>query len=219
MLTKDKVDPALGKEIAKYLNEMGAETPMVHNSILSSDRKKIVMNCVEEIMKSYGLNMQDDSLVKTPSRIASMLENELFWGLDYDNFPKITVIDNKMGYESMLHERKIKVVSMCEHHLLPIIGEASIAYIPDKCIVGLSKLNRLVEFFCRRPQVQERLCEQIFHALCYLLQTENVAVYIRASHSCVRVRGVEDINSDTITSRLGGNFFSGSLRNEFYQTI
>lgn len=219
MLNKDKIDPILGKAVKEVILTSGVETPMVKTNMLRPDRIKQVSSCVGIILSAYGIDLSDDSLLKTPLRVAKMLEEELFWGLDYDNFPKITVIENKMGYSSMLHERKIKVVSMCEHHLLPIIGEASIAYIPDKKVIGLSKLNRLVEFFCRRPQVQERLCEQIFHALCFILETEDVAVYIKASHSCVRVRGVEDINSDTITSRLGGNFFSGSLRNEFYQTI
>ena len=120
----------------------------------------------------------------------------------------------------MLLERHIKVSSTCEHHFIPMMGEAFIAYLPDKKVIGLSKINRIVEFFSRRPQVQERLTEQIFHTLCLILDTEDVAVFIKSEHTCVKLRGVEDINSDTITSRLGGKFLEGAaLRNEFYQSI
>lgn len=218
MLCKEKTDIVLGKKIHEHLLSLGVETPLVSDKV-NPERQEIVQTAIKNIMAAYNLDLSDDSLRKTPYRIAKMVEDELFWGLDYGNFPKITVIENKMQYNSMLHERNIKVVSLCEHHLLPIIGTASIAYIPREKVVGLSKLNRLTEFFSRRPQVQERLCEQIFHTLCYVLETEDVAVYIKANHSCVRVRGVEDINSDTITTRLGGIFFEGVLRNEFYHTI
>lgn len=149
-----------------------------------------------------------------------MFLNEIFWGLDYKNFPKITTIENKMGYDTMLLERNIKVSSTCEHHFIPMMGVAFVAYLPNKKVIGLSKINRIVEFFSRRPQVQERLVEQIFHTLCMILETDNVAVLIKAEHTCVKLRGVEDINSDTITSKLGGHFLEGgALRNEFFQSI
>lgn len=220
-LDKTKTHPFLGECIHQILVTQGVETPMVeakssdHTAKLEAIRDNFV-----EIMTTLGLDLTDDSLNETPMRLAKMYLNEIFWGLDYNNFPKITTIDNKMQYESMLLERHIKVSSTCEHHFIPMMGEAFIAYIPDKKVIGLSKINRIVEFFSRRPQVQERLTEQIFHTLCHLLETDNVAVLIKAEHTCVKLRGVEDVNSDTVTSRLGGHFLEGSaLRNEFYQSI
>lgn len=219
-LNKLKTDYLLGEEVHQYLINKGVETPMV--GVIKTYEEKIstITNSVKEIMRTLGLDLSDDSLCETPKRVAKMYLNEVFWGLDYRNFPKITTIENKMHYENMLLERHIKVSSNCEHHFTPMMGEAFIAYIPDKKVIGLSKINRIVEFFSRRPQVQERLTEQIFHTLCHILETDNVAVLIKAEHTCVKLRGVEDINSDTITSRLGGNFLEGaSLRNEFYQSI
>jgi GTP cyclohydrolase I len=149
-----------------------------------------------------------------------MWKNELFWGLDYNNFPKATVVENKMRYDEMVLERNITVQSMCEHHLLPILGGAHVAYIPKHKVLGLSKLNRIVDFFCRRPQIQERLTAQIFHTLTYLLETEDVAVCIAAEHLCVKIRGVEDSCSDTVTSQLGGVFKSRDMpRQEFFSLI
>lgn len=219
-LDKRKTDPILGEKVKEHLIKLGVETPMTTETLHSSElRKSMIADKVKEIMQLLGLDTKDDSLVKTPSRIANMYMEEVFWGLNYDYFPKTMVIENKMQYDSVLLERKIKVHSMCEHHFVPIIGEAFVAYIPGTKVIGLSKINRIVEFFCRRPQVQERLCEQIYHALVYLLETEDVAVLIRAEHCCVKLRGVEDMNSDTITSKIGGAFISGTLRNEFYQMI
>lgn len=218
MLDKTKVDPKLGEKINGYLCVKGVETPMRQSAV--KDKFELIRVNVSEIMEALGLNITDDSLAETPSRVAKMYLNEIFWGLDYENFPKITLISNKMNYQTMLLERKISVKSSCEHHFLPFIGEAYIAYIPNEKIIGLSKINRIVEFFSRRPQVQERLTEQIFHTLSYVLETEDVAVCIKAVHTCVKLRGAEDTNSDTLTSRLGGKFIEGdSLRNEFYQSI
>lgn len=220
-LDKTKTHPFLGECIHHILVSEGVETPMVEAK-LSSDTEKLeaIRDSFVNIMEILGLDLKDDSLNETPMRLAKMYLNEIFWGLDYNNFPKITTIENKMQYESMLIERHIKVSSTCEHHFIPMMGEAFIAYIPDKKVIGLSKINRIVEFFSRRPQVQERLTEQIFLTLCHLLETDNVAVLIKAEHTCVKLRGVEDVNSDTITSRLGGHFLEGSaLRNEFYQSI
>lgn len=220
-LDKTKTDPKLGQEIHGVLVECGVETPMEKfGGDGYKDKYGTIVDAVTGIMKALGLDLSDDSLSETPKRIAKMYLNEIFWGLDYDNFPKITTIENKMRYENMLLERHIKVISNCEHHLTPIMGEAFIAYIPNERIIGLSKINRLVEFFSRRPQVQERLTEQVFQALCHILGTDSVAVLIRAEHLCVKSRGVEDINSDTVTSRIGGAFIkNGALRNEFYQSI
>lgn len=217
-LDKTKTDPKLGEEIHECLTDVKVETPMSGIS-LPDNKREIIESSICKIMETLGLDLNDDSLIETPKRVAKMYLNEIFWGLDYKNFPKITTVENKMQYDNMLLERHIKVMSVCEHHLIPIMGEAFIAYIPHDKVIGLSKLNRIVEFFSRRPQVQERLVAQIFHALCYILGTNDVAVVIKAEHTCVKLRGVEDINSDTITSKLGGAFFNGHLRNEFYKAI
>lgn len=219
-LDRTKTDVVLGTKVHDYLLDMGVETPMVKTETSYNERFALIKELFTGIMQTLGLDLRDDSLCETPRRIAKMYLNEIFWGLDYGNFPKITTIENKMQYENMLLERHIKVSSTCEHHFIPMMGEAFIAYLPDKKVIGLSKINRIVEFFSRRPQVQERLTEQIFHTLCYILETEDVAVLIKAEHTCVKLRGVEDVNSDTVTSRLGGKFLEGAaLRNEFYQSI
>lgn len=219
-LDRTKTDPVMGEKVHEYLVENGVETPMsgVTCSFTDEGRRNIIEQHFREIMGTLGLDLKDDSLSETPKRIAKMYLNEVFWGLNYQNFPKVTTIENKMQYTTMLLEKDISVKSQCEHHFLPFIGKAYVAYIPDTKIIGLSKINRVVEFFSRRPQVQERLTEQVFHALCYILDTENVAVCIKSEHTCVKLRGVED-NSDTVTSRLGGDFYDGALRSEFYHLI
>lgn len=220
-LDKTKTDPVLGEEIHRYLTDCGVETPMRKFPIAERDDKyDTIYRSVMNIMEALELDLSDDSLKETPKRVTKMFLDEVYWGLDYGNFPKITTIENKMQYDSMLMERRIKLASSCEHHLVTIIGEAYVAYIPNERVLGLSKINRIVEFFSRRPQVQERLTEQIFHTLCYILDTDNVAVLIQAEHFCVKARGVEDMNSNTVTARLGGNFMeSTALRNEFYSSI
>ena len=220
MIDKEKTSPELGEQVHKYLLELGIETPMTESEVTDENKRKVVKNAVTDIMTVLGLDLSDDSLAETPKRISKMYVDELYAGLDYENFPKITTIENKMEYDTMLLERHIAVKSTCEHHFVAFMGEAFVAYIPNEKVIGLSKINRIVEFFSRRPQVQERLTEQIFHTLCYLLETENVAVVIKAAHFCVKLRGVEDVNSDTITSRLGGAFLEKEkLRDEFYQAI
>jgi GTP cyclohydrolase I len=182
-----------------------------------SKRYKIeaIETSFKQIMDVLGLNLADDSLTDTPARIAKMYVNEFFSGLDYENFPKCTIIDNKFGSE-MVIEKDIKVMSNCEHHFVTIDGVATVAYIPQKQVIGLSKLNRIVDFFARRPQVQERLTNQIWHTLSYILGTQDVAVYIDAIHYCVRSRGVSDSNSRTVTNKLGGAFMKqGPTRAEF----
>lgn len=219
-LDKTKTNPYLGCAVHENLIKIGVESPMVETKLSKYEERLVtITRNVSEIMVALGLDLKDDSLCETPRRIAKMYLNEIFWGLDYNNFPKITTIENKMQYDNVLLERHIKVNSTCEHHFIPMMGEAFIAYLPDKKVIGLSKINRIVEFFSRRPQVQERLTEQIFHTLCMLLETDNVAVLIKAEHTCVKLRGVEDTNSDTLTSRLGGIFFNSPSRNEFYQSI
>ena len=203
---KTKCDPELGQRVHQYLLEKGVETPRRDNGI---DRKLKIEKIEEkfrDIMSIMGLNLEDDSLSETPKRVAKMYVNEIFWGLDYDAFPKCTTVENKMRYDEMVVERNVSVQSNCEHHFVVIDGLATVAYVPKDKVLGLSKINRIVEYFSKRPQIQERLTEQIFHALQFILETEDVAVMIDAQHYCVKSRGVEDTGSSTITSRLGGGF-------------
>ena len=162
------------------------------------------------IMNLLGLDLADDSLAETPHRIAKMYVDELFSGLDYASFPKITLIDNKMGTDEMIKVQDIGVTSTCEHHFVTIDGKATVAYIPKDKIIGLSKINRIVNFFAKRPQVQERLTQQILVALQVLLGTDNVAITMTAVHYCVKSRGVMDASSQTTTTALGGIFKSNA---------
>jgi len=213
---KTKTDPELGQKVHEHLFKMGVETPRRDNGI---DRKlKIAMieEKFQDIMGILGLDLTDDSLIETPKRVAKMYVNEIFWGLDYDAFPKCTTVDNKMHYNEMVVERNVNVQSNCEHHFVVIDGLATVAYVPKQKVLGLSKINRIVEYFSKRPQIQERLTEQIFHTLQFILETEDVAVMINAQHYCVKSRGVEDTGSSTVTVRLGGGFKTDtSARNEF----
>jgi GTP cyclohydrolase I len=213
-----KADSVLGAKVAVYLRDIGMETPMSRSSIQGYDdnfKIKEIEFHFAKIMNALELDLTDDSLVDTPRRVAKMFVKEIFTGLNYENFPKITTIENKMD-AGMVVEKNIKVMSNCEHHFVTIDGLACVAYIPSKKVIGLSKLNRVVNFFARRPQVQERLTNQIWHTLSYLLETEDIAVYLDATHFCVRSRGVEDSNSSTITSKLGGAFMnSPDTRAEF----
>ena len=213
---KNKCDPELGRQVHEYLVKMGVETPTVDNGLSRTDKVEIIERKFRDIMEALGLDLSDDSLIDTPKRVAKMYVGEVFWGLDYDAFPKCTTVDNKMRYDEMVVERNVSVQSNCEHHFVIIDGLATVAYVPKQKVLGLSKINRIVEYFSKRPQIQERLTEQVFHALCYILETEDVAVVINAIHYCVRSRGVEDTGSSTVTSKLGGGFKSDpALRNEF----
>ncbi len=171
------------------------------------------------ILETLGLDLTDDSVAGTPRRVAKMFVEEIFSGLLPDNEPAITLFENKFGYSQMLVERDIPLQSTCEHHLLPIIGRCHVAYISSGKVIGLSKLNRIVEYYARRPQIQERLTEQIAHALKHILDTEHVAVYIDADHMCVRLRGVEHDHSGTVTCSYHGRFLNPSVRQEFLQAI
>ena len=203
---KTKADHVLGKKVNEYLMSVGVETPVIDNGLSRKEKIDAIENNFKEIVTTLGLDLEDDSLTDTPKRVAKMYVNEIFWGLDYAAFPKVTVVDNKMKYNEMVVERGISVQSYCEHHLVNIDGLATVGYIPNNKVLGLSKMNRVVEFFSRRPQIQERLTEQIYHALSFILETENVALTIDAKHFCVKSRGVEDTECSTVTSRLGGNF-------------
>jgi len=213
---KTKTDPELGKQVHEYLVEMGVETPMKPNNWERKQKIEAIEGYFHQIMKTLGLDMSDDSLIDTPTRVAKMYVNEIFWGLDYEAFPKCTTVDNKMKYNEMVVERNVNVQSNCEHHFVVIDGVATVAYVPKQKVLGLSKINRIVEYFSKRPQIQERLTEQIFHTLCFILETDDVAVMIDAQHYCVKSRGVEDTGSSTVTVRLGGGFKSDpAARNEF----
>lgn len=181
-------------------------SPVVPSKLSSEQKIDQIQSHFSEILNILGLDLTDDSLRDTPKRIAKMYVNEVFSGLDPQNFPKITVIENKMEYDQMVCVQDIEVISMCEHHFQPIDGFATVAYIPNKKVIGLSKLNRIVEFFGRRPQVQERLTKQIADCLEYLLDTPNVAVHINAKHYCVISRGIQDTHSTTTTADLRGDF-------------
>lgn len=216
-----KNDPQLGARVNAHLLRLGIETPMLNepqsptNPPRKTGQEARIAEHVAAIMAELKLDLNDDSLVDTPNRVAKMFMHEIFRGLDYSKFPKCTVIDNKMNVDEMVLERDITMNSTCEHHLLPIIGKAHVAYIPGKKVLGLSKMNRIVQFFASRPQVQERLTAQIHAALCFILETEDVAVVIEAEHMCVKTRGVEDACSDTVTSKVGGVFRRPSTRAEF----
>jgi GTP cyclohydrolase I len=213
---KTKTDPALGQSIHEYLVKQGVETPSIDNNLSRTDKIEIIEKHFIKIMEALGLDLTDDSLMDTPKRVAKMYVNEIFWGLDYEAFPKCTAVDNKMKYDEMVVERNINVQSNCEHHFVIIDGLATVGYIPNQKVLGLSKINRIVEYFAKRPQIQERLTEQVFHALQAILETESVAVVIDAQHYCVKSRGVEDTGSSTVTSKLGGVFKSDpAVRTEF----
>lgn len=220
-LHKDKTDPVLGKQIHEHLLTMGVETPTTNPSNYTDETKLAgIEEHFRQIMELVGMDLTDDSLQDSPTRVAKMYVNEFFWGLNPDNFPKCTAVENKMQYDEMVLERNISVISCCEHHFVTINGMAHVAYIPNKRVLGLSKLNRVVEYFSRRPQIQERLAEQIFHSLTYILETQNVAVVIDAEHFCVKARGIQDPHSSTVTSKLGGLFKEeAALRAEFMHLI
>jgi GTP cyclohydrolase I len=203
---KNKCDPALGLAVQAHLETMGLQTPMVPNSLSIKQKVAKIEKHMTGIMEALGLDLTDDSLIETPLRVAKMYCSEIFWGLDPENFPKCTAVENKMQYDEMVVERGVSVQSNCEHHFVIIDGLATVAYLPNKKVLGLSKINRVVEYFSKRPQIQERLTSQIAAALAFILETDDVAVVINAQHYCVKSRGVEDTGSSTITSHLGGKF-------------
>tara|TARA_B100000787_G_scaffold159892_2_gene138437 strand:- start:14432 stop:15130 length:699 start_codon:yes stop_codon:yes gene_type:complete len=194
----------------------GLKTPMKTDAFLLSDeeKKEKIAVLFEEIMNVIGLDLTDDSLKGTPKRVAKMYIEEIFSGLNPDNKPKVTLFDNKYQYNQMLVEKNITFYSNCEHHFVPIFGKAHIAYISSGKVIGLSKLNRIVQHYAKRPQVQERLTNQIAEDLKDVLQTDNVAVIIDAKHLCVSSRGIKDDTSATVTSYYGGEFNTPSKINE-----
>lgn len=219
-----KSDAELGRRVNEYLVARGVETPTVAEALGASEASKLrkIERNFRSIMETLGLDLTDDSLIETPTRVAKMYVKEIFSGLNYDNFPKCTTVDNKMKYDEMVVER-CTIKSVCEHHFV-YFGTAHnseklgcyVAYMPNQRVLGLSKINRIVEFFSRRPQIQERLTEQIAYTLKYILDTDNVAVMIRSQHFCVLTRGVQDADSLCITSFVDGAFRSDpNLKSEF----
>jgi GTP cyclohydrolase I len=192
--------------VRNTLIQQGLETPMIDTGLNPEQKYQRIKELMSDVVSTLGLDLSDDSLAETPHRIAKMYVHEIFSGLDYTEFPKLSVIDNKMGANEMVKVRDIDLTSTCEHHFVTIDGVAKVAYIPKDKIIGLSKINRVVRFFGQRPQVQERLTRQILVALQALLQTDDVAVSIDATHYCVKSRGVQDTNSQTSTTALGGCF-------------
>jgi len=197
------------------------KTPLLETAFDKSDDEKVksIEQHFSKIMTELGLDLSDDSLSGTPYRFAKMYVKELFYGLNPRNKPKLSVFENKYGYKKMLVEQNITIDSSCEHHFLPITGHAHIAYIPKDKVIGLSKINRLVDYYAHRPQVQERLSMQILTDLQEVLETEDVIVMICAKHLCVSSRGIKDKNSSTTTIEYGGVFEKEEVRNNFFKII
>ncbi|OCG32951.1 MULTISPECIES: GTP cyclohydrolase I FolE [unclassified Gilliamella] len=208
------------QKVKEALAAKNLETPLCRLVIDNNERKAKIESHFREIMKLMELDLSDDSLAQTPHRVSKMYVDEIFSGLYYENFPKITLIENKMQVDEMITVRDITLTSVCEHHFVTIDGKATVSYIPKDKVIGLSKINRIVTFFSQRPQVQERLTQQILVALQTLLGTVNVAVSIDATHYCVKARGIKDSNSITTTTALGGGFKTNpSTRQEFLRAL
>ncbi len=214
--------------IEETIDEMGdafvspnTNTPMREDAFDKSDSEKVelIQNNVKEIMDTLGLDLTDDSLKGTPLRVAKMFVNETFGGLNPKYKPKASTFQNKYKYGEMLVEKDITLYSTCEHHLLPIVGKAHVGYISNGTVVGLSKMNRIVDFYAKRPQVQERLTMQIVKELQEVLGTEDVACVIDAKHLCVNSRGIRDVSSSTVTSEYGGRFKNPEARRDFLDYI
>lgn len=218
---KIKLSDLTAEEIGNEHISTGVETPLRADAFKLTDEEK--MKKIEfhfrEIMETLGLDLSDDSLKGTPERVAKMYIKEIFTGLNPANKPKIALFENKYGYSQMLVEKDITFYSNCEHHFVPIFGKAHVAYISNGSVIGLSKLNRIVQYFSKRPQVQERLTMQIAKELQDVLQTENVAVLVDAKHLCVSSRGVQDIKSATVSSFYGGKFAEENTKNEFLKYV
>jgi len=197
------------------------ETPLRPDAFKLSDKEKMdkIAYHFQEIMEALGLDLTDDSLRGTPKRVAKMYVQEIFRGLNPVNKPKIAFFENKYKYSQMLVEKNITLYSSCEHHFVPIIGKAHVAYISSGKIIGLSKLNRIVQYFSQRPQVQERLTMQIANEIKNLLGTEDVAIVVEATHLCVSSRGIKDVNSSTVTAEYSGKFLAEATKNEFLNYI
>lgn len=210
----------LGDIEKDYMNFPVKTSNVVNKPLLNDAEKiKVIAGHFKEIMKILGLDLNDDSLKNTPQRVAKMYVNEIFSGLNPENEPPVTLFENKYQYNKMLIEKGITLYSYCEHHFVPIIGKAHVAYISKGKVIGLSKINRLVQFYAKRPQVQERLTNQIAEGLKKAIGTEDVAVVIDAVHLCVASRGIKDTGSSTVTAYYSGKFLDEGVKNEFLSLI
>lgn len=237
-LTDDKCDPQLGAEVRKHLYSLGLEHHEAPSPLYNPESAVFALRAgISNAFDALGLPMDDPSTMDTPKRFACMVVGELTKGLNYDFFPKCTTVPNGHGktqvqdprahkplkaggYNQMVLVDNVQIMSLCEHHLQTIDGVCHIAYIPDEKVLGLSKFARVADFFARRPQIQERLTEQIFEALAFILGTNDIAVVIKATHYCMRARGAMQANAQTQTDKVGGRFFSeASLRKEFFDAI
>ena len=211
-ILSDQID-----EIGDQHQGISRETPLRSDAFEMSNPEKMLLieEKIQDVLSILGMDLTDDSLKGTPRRVAKMFVYEIFSGLHPDNKPTASTFENKYKYGEMLVEKNITLYSTCEHHLLPIVGKAHVAYISNGTVVGLSKMNRIVDYFAKRPQVQERLTLQIIEELKKILNTENVACVIDAKHLCVNSRGIGDISSSTVTSEFGGRFKEKEIKREF----
>jgi GTP cyclohydrolase I len=218
----------LDKRLEELLDERGdqhlggsRETPLRDDAFQISNTEKtlLIEEKIQEVLHILGMDLTDDSLKGTPRRVAKMFVNEIFAGLHPDNKPQSSTFQNKYKYGEMLVEKNITLYSTCEHHLLPIVGKAHVAYISTGTVVGLSKMNRIVDYFAKRPQVQERLTLQVVEELKHILNTQDVACVIDAKHLCVNSRGISDISSSTVTAELSGRFKEKDVKREFLDYI
>lgn len=207
-------DPVLGQKIGELLTSLKIENP-----IQGKMNPEQITASLHQLITGLGISTSDESIAKTPERVAQFFINELFYGLDYTNFPKVSFTKNQYGYYEPVFAKNISFRSTCEHHFVTIDGEAFVAYIPRNQIIGLSKINRIIDFFARRPQIQERATLQIFHALQYILNTEDVAILIRATHHCITMRGITDHNVQNLTYQFGGKFAAPEMKREFLEII
>ena len=208
-------------DLADNHHGTSAETPLRKDAFVLSNVEKtlLIEEKIQEVLEILGMDLTDDSMSGTPRRVAKMFVNEIFSGLDPKNRPKSSTFENKYKYGEMLVEKNITLLSTCEHHLLPIVGKAHIAYISSGTVVGLSKMNRIVDYYAKRPQVQERLTLQVVNELKKVLKTEDVACVIDAKHLCVNSRGISDISSSTVTSEFSGKFKGKDVKREFLDYI
>ncbi|MGD2004498.1 MAG: GTP cyclohydrolase I FolE [Flavobacteriaceae bacterium] len=217
----EKIITETEDQIGDEHHSSSAITPLREDAFERSDDEKIVLiqEKVRDILQILGMDLNDDSLKGTPLRVAKMYVNEIFGGLKPEKKPKASTFKNNYRYGEMLVEKNITLYSTCEHHLLPIVGKAHLAYISNGSVVGLSKMNRIVDYYAKRPQVQERLTLQIVQEMQQILNTKDVACVIDAKHLCVNSRGINDISSSTVTSEFGGRFKSQELKQEFLNYI
>lgn len=222
-MANDNIQAAqnLADEIGDSHEVFSTETPLKADAFDKSDDQKIeiIQAHIKGIMETLGLDLEDDSLVGTPKRVAKMYVRETFGGLHPERKPNMSTFKNLYRYNEMLVEKNIVVYSTCEHHFLPIVGRAHVAYISNGSVIGLSKINRIVDYYAKRPQVQERLTKQVVKALQEAMGTDNVACVIDAKHLCVNSRGIRDIDSSTVTAEFGGRFKDESVKREFLEYI